>query len=115
LLHGAPLPYSMRFGPYTREPLSEIPVEKIRAPLLLISAGADQTWPSSAMSRAISARIDRRGGGPKVQHLDYPEATHALGMLLPSPEIMGAIPSWPADEDARSDARKKVLAFLRAL
>ncbi|HWX24118.1 MAG TPA: acyl-CoA thioester hydrolase/BAAT C-terminal domain-containing protein [Vicinamibacteria bacterium] len=115
LLNGAPLPYSMRFGPYTLEPQAEIAVEKIRVPVLLISAGADQTWPSSAMSRAIAARIDRGGGGATVQHLDYPDATHALGMLLPSPDIVGAIPSWPADDDARSDARKKVLAFLRAL
>ena len=92
-----------------------IPVERIRGPILLVSAGADQVWPSAAMARAVANRLDshRHAWGHEV--LEYPEATHAVGNLVPKlPE--GRPPpgfvDWPSDRAARADAWPKVVDFI---
>lgn len=116
LLDGKPLPYVNRFGPHSERPEAVIPVERIRGPILLVSAGADQVWPSAAMARAISSRLTSHGHSFGHQVLEYPEATHSLGYLIPNLPT-GLLPSdltdWPADRSARSDAWPKVLDFVR--
>jgi dienelactone hydrolase len=85
----------------------ELPVERIDVPMLLVSAGSDEIWPSSAMAGAIA---ERRGAhGQPTIHLDYPDATHALSFVAPAP---GA---GPADAAARSDAWPRVLDFVRGI
>ena len=73
-------------------PLGPIPVERIKAPMFLVSAGSDEIWPSSAMAREIVAR--RLAHGRTTVHLDYPDATHALSFIAPTEE------GTPADASA---------------
>jgi dienelactone hydrolase len=115
LLNGKPLPYVSHFGPHTEDPASIIPVERIRGPILLVSAGADQVWPSAAMARAVSQRLGSFGHVAGHEILEYPEATHSLGYLIPNLPS-GLLPSdlfdWPADKAARSDAWPRIVDFI---
>src|SRR5207302_3810304 len=54
---------------------AEIPIEKIKAPVLLICGKADRLWPSCSMSRQLEARAERHGG-PSVKILAYSDAGH---------------------------------------
>ncbi len=57
-----------------------IPVEKINGPVLLISAGADEMWPSQTMSEFIMKRLKDKGSKffAESQHLNYKEAGHLI-------------------------------------
>ena len=116
LLDGSALSYVSHLGPHTEDPATVIPVERIRGPILLVSAGADQVWPSAAMARAISKRLDSLGHTWGHSVLEYPDATHSLGYLIPNlpddllpPDLI----DLPSDRAARSDAWPKVLDFIR--
>ena len=52
-----------------------IEVERIRAPLLLVSGGDDQLWPSRRFAEQVVARR-RSHGHTRDRHLDYPDAGH---------------------------------------
>lgn len=95
-----------------------IPVERARAPLLLVCGGADLLWPSCPMARMVEARAASRGG-PPVTVLSYPGAGHgAFGVPRPAndPDIdqlggMGG--TGHTTNAARMDSWPKVMAFLR--
>jgi len=55
-----------------------IPVERIAAPLLLISGDADAMWPGSDMAEAILARRRDAGVGERDEHLRCHDAGHFL-------------------------------------
>jgi dienelactone hydrolase len=115
LSNGSPLSYVSHFGPHTEHAEAVIPVERIRGPILLISAGADQVWPSAAMARAISKRLDSHGHTWGHRVLEYPDATHSLGYLIPNlPESLPppVLFDWPSDRAARSDAWPQVIDFI---
>lgn len=57
---------------------ARIPVERIAGPVLLISGGDDGYWPSSAYSREVAQSLHAAGHAHYVEHLDYPEAGHAI-------------------------------------
>ena len=111
LLLGVPLPYVSQFGPDSDVPEALIPVERIPGPVLLVSAGRDQVWPSTPMARAISERLNRLGHTFGHLLLDYPEAGHGVGFLTPAVRTSKCSTS-DADERARADAWPKVLAFI---
>lgn len=116
MLNGNPVSYVGHFGPHTEDPKAVIPVERIRGPILLVSAGADQVWPSAAMARAISKRLDSLGHSWGHRVLEYPDATHSLGNLVPLLPGGSAPPGpidWPSDKAARADAWPKVLDFIQ--
>lgn len=80
-LHGKPVPFTRQFGNVhpTDDPAAVIPVERIRVPILLGCAGADDVWPSCPYARAIAARH-----GPRSLSLyAYPGAGHYVGALIP--------------------------------
>lgn len=56
---------------------SAIPVEKIRCPLLLISAQEDQMWPSTLFAEQITDRLWQHRSPIFYTHLSYPGAGHA--------------------------------------
>jgi dienelactone hydrolase len=58
-------------------PQAAIPVEKIRAPLLLVCGEADTLWPSCPMADAIAARLKARAR-PAPIILRYPDAGHEV-------------------------------------
>lgn len=58
---------------------SAIPVEKIRCPLLLISAQDDQMWPSALFAQQIVDRLAAHKSSIPTIHLSYPGVGHAPG------------------------------------
>jgi dienelactone hydrolase len=94
-----------------------IPVEKINGPILLISGGKDQMWPSTQMSLAIMERLKAKGHAFTDQHLNYPEAGHAFylpGLLVQTSE--GAMQfggTQTANAHAGADSWEKLLVFLQ--
>jgi hypothetical protein len=90
----------------------------IVAPVLLISSEQDQVWPSTAMARALAARL-RQEGNRQVTVVDYPAGGHFAFGLAPTPasakEDTGFGGGTPAGlVAARKDSWSQVLAFLRA-
>ena len=55
-----------------------IPVEKIKAPILLISAQDDHLWPSTLMSEMIVKGLQEYHFPYKVQHLSYKGSGHRI-------------------------------------
>lgn len=116
LLAGRPLPFVKRFGPESAEPEAIIPVERVQGPILLLSAGADTVWPSEAMAEAMGARLDSRGHPFGHRVLNYPEAGHLLGYLVPEVRTGGlpvGLTDDPATQAARAEAWPATLEFIR--
>jgi hypothetical protein len=94
-----------------------LPVERIAAPILCLSAGDDQVWPSATMASAI---IDRRAGSAGAagdHHEHYAGAGHLirLGLLATtvsssSGVAFGGTPAGIAS--AQADATTRILGFL---
>ena len=59
---------------------ASIPVEKISAPLLLISATNDNVWPSTRMANDIMARMTAADSTQMRKHLELDKAGHNLGV-----------------------------------
>ncbi len=116
MLDGAPLTYVDDFGPGCDNPYAVIQVELVRGPIMLVSAGADEIWPSAPMARAISERLRRHGDLHGHELLEYPDATHSLGYLrpvLPDGVVLGDLGDPPHTQAARADAWPKVLGFIQ--
>jgi dienelactone hydrolase len=118
LLGGQPLPYVDRFGPDCENADALIPVELVPAPILLVAAGADRVWPSGDMASALSRRLREHGDPHGHAILDYPDAGHSVGYLLPRlPD--GLLPQDLTDDGpnqaARADAWPRAVAFIRHL
>jgi len=116
-----------RAGLRNREAIerAQIPVERIRGPVLLISGGDDHLWPAAEMSEAIVARLKKNGFAHSVEHLHYPRAGHMLRYpYLPTTSreagnthLRGAKFSFggtpEADADAQTDSWRRTIAFFR--
>jgi len=57
-----------------------IPVEKIRAAVLLISGKDDRVWPSAPMAESIVARLREHRHPFAYRHLSYDNAGHSFGL-----------------------------------
>jgi dienelactone hydrolase len=96
---------------------ARIPVERIKAPLLMVAGHDDQVWPSGAMAQNIAER--RVGVKHETLALIYSGAGHALGGTGYGPTTqhntelfkMGGNPS--DDARAQADAWPKTIAFLQ--
>jgi pimeloyl-ACP methyl ester carboxylesterase len=113
--HGRAVPYTAQFN-FTQpddNPAAVIPVERIRAPLLVVCGGRDTVWRSCAYMHAIVARRRRFGRSSRDLVFSYPDAGHFVGSLLP---YVVVAPRWlnfkPADERAREQLWPHVLLFL---
>lgn len=61
-----------------------IPVERIRAPLLLLAGEQDALWPAATMVRAMTQRLGAAHFAPDYRHAEFADAGHAiLGAPLP--------------------------------
>lgn len=60
---------------------ARIAVEKIRGPVLTLTAGDDEAWPSSRFGQMISERLKRFNHPWPVRQRDFPLAGHSI--LLP--------------------------------
>ena len=92
-----------------------IPVEKIKAPLLLISGTDDQTWPAEEFCRKVAAKLKKTGfpfelkaisheGGGHMSFLPYLITTNRGGISGGSPQ---------ADAKAGFVSWKETIAFLK--
>ncbi len=57
---------------------AEIPVEKIHAPLLLLSGGADTVAPALDCAHAIAARLEKERSRIAFKSVIYPQAGHSF-------------------------------------
>lgn len=55
-----------------------IPVENIRAPLLLVSGEADAIWPSNIAAERVIERLKAKNHAYPYEHIEYPGAGHAV-------------------------------------
>jgi len=113
---GRPVPFSREFD--VPEPIDEpraiIPVERIRAELLLACGGLDATWTSCSYADAI---VDRRRKAGEVTTLyTYPRAGHFVGAasFAYEPGGMSTDTSVPWTERGREDLWPRILAFVRS-
>jgi uncharacterized protein len=104
-----------------KRPETQIPVEQINGPILLISGGDDQLWPSADMAQRIVNRLKDKGFRHEVTSLVYEGAGHLVFMgdssasylatqatRGPDPMMGGA---GPANAKAWNDDWPKALAF----
>jgi dienelactone hydrolase len=127
---GKPLPCTNQFpNPHpTDNPAAVIPVAKIHGPLFL-GCGERDSWSScSSYAKAVMAALAAAHYSYPHELLEYPDAGHALGALLPYDPGIAAYedgltpPEWPpgfngtsnvSNPLARADQWPKLLAFLR--
>jgi len=102
---------------------ARIPVERIAAPVLLVSGRDDLAWPSSLYARMVVSALQRHGHPHPVRHLDFDDAGHAINLpFVPTTQLSrphpvsgvpfttGGTPSGNARADLGS--WQGVLAFL---
>ncbi|UCJ16164.1 acyl-CoA thioesterase/BAAT N-terminal domain-containing protein [Pseudomonas sp. MM211] len=90
---------------------ARIPVENIRGPVIMLTAGDDAAWPSSRYGRMVEASLEAAEHPWPVQRLDYPEAGHSI--LLPFIPATYAHDGHPlANAEANRHSWQAVRAFL---
>lgn len=104
---------------------AEIPVERIRAPILMFSGKDDQAWPSDVFANRIVERLSEHKFAYPVEHYSYENAGHmitrphvptsnvreiSLHPVSKRPNMMGGTPEGQARANADSWAR--LLTFL---
>jgi dienelactone hydrolase len=104
---------------------AEIPVERTRGPILLVSGRDDRMWPSAAMSEIAVNRLRQRGFEFPLEHLCYDGAGHLVVIppYLPATVRHAHHPvakrdfafggSPAAEAFARADSWPRVVAFRR--
>jgi dienelactone hydrolase len=101
---------------------ASIPVEKIRCPILLISGGDDQLWPSAIYSQQIVKRLQNFNSPIECLHLNYPQAGHWINIPnFPQPNRAYYHPvfqQWyalggtaSADQHSSVDSWEKMISF----
>jgi dienelactone hydrolase len=103
---------------------AEIPVERIKGPVLLVSGSSDHVWPSSMMTADMEGRLKSAHFAYPVERLNYTKAGHLAGRPAIAPvwhtefsekdsdakEDWGGSPQ--GDAESTLDAIPKVLDFL---
>ncbi|WP_432355581.1 acyl-CoA thioester hydrolase/BAAT C-terminal domain-containing protein [Sporosarcina sp. A2] len=62
------------------EKLAEIAVEEINGPILLITGGDDQLWPSDWLSEKVITRLKEHNHPYYYEHINFPRAGHSFGV-----------------------------------
>ena len=116
-LDGEPLPYTSQFGPTCDNENAVIPVERIELPLLLLSAGRDGVWPSSAMAEAIVRRRDAFALGEHDTWIDLPFSGHRVSPAGRAREAPAAEGSGylPEDHEAAVRAWGELVRFVQTV
>jgi fermentation-respiration switch protein FrsA (DUF1100 family) len=72
---------------------ARIPVEKIRGPVMLLSATDDGAWPSSVYGRMVARKLAEVGHPYPVRHLDFENAGHLIVFpYVPTTQLVYAHP-----------------------
>ena len=83
-----------------------IPVERIHAPILLLSGKKDSLWPSFAMGNLIMQRLDQAEHPYEHSHIAYENAGHC-GLIRCYDHV-----SLDGDAAATEDMRRQLIQFL---
>jgi dienelactone hydrolase len=117
---GRPLPRQFGFGdPVPLPPSAAIPVEHIGGPIFMDCGGYDGVWPSCPAAAEIVSRL-RRFHRPAPTLLEYQNAGHAVGYLVPNLAVsFDSLATSGATAETnfvgRTDAWPRLLHFLAAL
>ena len=57
---------------------AEIPIERGRGPILMISGDDDQMWPSTTFAELVLQRLAHLGASVRCEHLHYADAGHTF-------------------------------------
>ncbi|NIM89789.1 MAG: hypothetical protein GTO17_02450 [Candidatus Aminicenantes bacterium] len=95
-----------------------IPVEKIKAPIPMVSGTDDQLWPSTQFANMVMERLEKYNHSHQRQHLSYEGAGHMVflpyfitaGNRVEMPFLNGGNPR--ADANGSADFWAKMLDFL---
>jgi dienelactone hydrolase len=135
---GTPPPGRRSAGPFALTPVferllqdegavgaAEIPVERARGPILVVSGEADAMWPATRLGERVERRAAAGRSTHPVTHLRYPGAGHVGAGVPGTPApievrhpvdggwyALGGTPA--ANAAARADSWPRVLAFLAA-
>lgn len=100
---------------------ARIPVEKIRGPVMLLSAEDDGSWPSSLYSRMVTERLAAHAHPHAVEHLDFDRAGHAIvfpfvptTQLVYAHPVSGKISTGGGEPDANAIADERSWAAVQA-
>ncbi|AKC72703.1 palmitoyl-CoA hydrolase [Pandoraea oxalativorans] len=100
---------------------ARIPVEKIRGPVMLLSAQDDGSWPSSLYSRMVTERLATHAHPYVVEHLDFDRAGHAIvfpfvptTQLVYAHPVSGKISTGGGEPDANAIADERSWAAVQA-
>lgn len=113
-------PYERALADAPADSESEIPVDRINGPVLLLSGQQDGIWPAGPMSQRIVARLKARNFPYGYTHIDYPGAGHLVFLGDPADPgdlsryrvLSGAMGGTDAGNlAARSDSWTRSLAF----
>jgi len=91
-----------------------IPVEKIQAPILLVSGTDDQTWPAGEFCAAIVVRLKKAGSPYEAKHLVNEKGGHQSFLPYLITANRGGISGGSPQADARGGYRSwaETMAFL---
>ena len=99
-------------------PETIIPVEKIKAPILLLSSRNDEVWPSYESSLYIEDRLKKNEFEYKVKHVAYDHMSHAMITKLPKgiKLVFKSERQHPKECEAeRDEMKKELLDWVRAI
>jgi len=74
-----------------------IPVERITAPILIISGGADALWPSSIASYKVEQRLVEAGKSGRLKRIDFPGVGHFAAFPVIVTSLLGDMTHSVAD------------------
>lgn len=108
----------------SRRIAASIPVEKMKASILVFSGGHDSIWPSTQHCVFITERLKANNSPVHFEHIHYPFAGHSiLAPLIPQPSSVNYDPickKWfmsggtvQDNWNARHDSWKRLLAFFK--
>ena len=80
---------------------AEIPVERVRGPILMVSGEADAMWPATELAEIAEHRAAQRGFTHDLTHLRYPGAGH----------LCVGVPGTPAVTESRHPVTGQVYSF----
>lgn len=96
----------------------EIPVEKIRGPILLLSGKDDQIWPGDLMANKLMSRLKNHRHPYRDMHLSYDNVGHSIPCeYLPTSGDFGALKvvlggTAEGVAKAQRDSWPRILSFL---
>jgi len=88
-----------------------IPVEKIKAPILLVSGTDDQTWPSAEFSDTIMERLEKYHHGYEHKHIRYEGAGHMVFL----PYLITGQNRFMNGGNARDDAHGSLISWTETI